>query len=130
MGPRPKWPMSAYKASQPVMQSTTEPSTTMPCSRLTAKKFTAYRGSRAARIPGNRIICDQAQQGQGRNQKDHDGAKNSADALRSLALDQKEAQQDATGKRQDKGLGCGGGHIQALHGGEHGDDRRNQAFTA
>ena len=72
----------------------------------------------------------QAQGGQGEEPKDHDGAENLADALRSLALDEKEAQQDAAGNGQDKRLGRRGGHIQALHGREHGDDRGDQPFAA
>src|SRR4051794_40962333 len=52
MGRRPKWPMSAYRASAPVTASTTEPSATNAVPGWSVKNVTAYEGDSAFRISG------------------------------------------------------------------------------
>ena len=97
---------------------------------MTAEEVYRIAWIQGRQNPGQPDYLHQAQQGQGQEPEDHDGTEDLADALRSLTLDQKEAQYHPTGKRQDKRLGCGGGHIQALHGGEHGNDWSDEAFAA
>src|SRR5262245_57481565 len=52
IGRRPKWPMSAYKASPPVMASTTAPMARKAASGSWQKKFAAYQGLMAASTEG------------------------------------------------------------------------------
>jgi hypothetical protein len=56
MGARPKWPMSAYRASPPVMQSTTEPRSRNPCPWWARKNCTACQGLKAPSTSGRRTI--------------------------------------------------------------------------
>ena len=69
MGPLPKWPISAYKASPPVMQRNTPPSTSRPCPPECIMKRTAWVGSSAASTSGWRTMADTPSNAITRNQR-------------------------------------------------------------
>ena len=52
IGGRPKWPMSAYRASAPVTVSTTEPRAMKATWPWSTRKLIPYEGEIARRIPG------------------------------------------------------------------------------
>ncbi|MNJ59554.1 hypothetical protein D3C77_552450 [compost metagenome] len=57
MAGRPKWPMSAYKASAPVSASTTAPSSTKLISGNSTTKRRPHMGFKAASTSGVCQIC-------------------------------------------------------------------------
>ena len=75
MAARPKWPMSAYRASPPVMHSTTEPRARSPCILLATKNSTAWAGLSAARTWGVSMICTSPSAPRMKNQKIMTGPK-------------------------------------------------------
>ena len=56
MGRLPKWPMSAYSASPPVMTRTTAPSTRNPCPPFRTKNVAACTGLSAPSTAGSSRI--------------------------------------------------------------------------
>ena len=101
----------------------------MPC-----RWFTGEEGHGVARVQGRQNLgppedLDQAQGGDGGEPEQHDGAEDLADALGSLALEEKQAEEDAAGNGQDEGFGGAGGHIEPLHRREHRDDRGDDAVA-
>jgi hypothetical protein len=52
IGNTPKWPMSAYSASPPVIASTTAPRMKMPCQPWEMKNFAPHHGLRACTTSG------------------------------------------------------------------------------
>ena len=69
------------------------------------------------------------QRGDDREPGDHQRAEDLADALGAVLLHPEQDDQDQAGAGQDEGPGLVRGHVQALHGREHGDGRGDDAVA-
>ena len=91
-------------------------------------------GHGVARVQGRQNLgppeyLGQAQGRDGGEPEQHDDAEDLADALGSLALEEKQAEDDAAGNGQHKGFGSAGGYIEPLHRREHRDNRGDDAVA-
>ena len=127
IGVRPKCPMSAYRASAPVMHSTTAPRIRNPCQWCSTMK--PERPGRVERLQDSRLPQDpwDSEGGDSGKPDQHHRPEHRADLCGAALLKHEQHHENGQRDRHDERPENRGGNLQSLDGAEDGDRRGDHA---